>query len=486
MNSHSRSLIRSSLALRTSARNISTSSSSKPTGDISSVFPSLSGATSLPLPPRFADLKERLIRGHEREVTESWHRLLATLQHKRDELKTLGSRIVPEINFYDLGDVGKRTNFRDALHKTGVAVIRSVVSEKEALDWKELVQRYIKTNPSTKGFPTENPAVYELYWSPSQILARAHPNILRAQAFLMSHWRSADNSSLISTSNPLSYADRLRIRAQGDTKFALGPHIDGGSCERWEEDGYGRGAVYNAIMAGNWEEYDPWEASCRLPVKSDLYNGPGGCSMFRMFQAWLAMSEVEGGEGHLMVCPMIKEATAYFLLRPFFSAVDNWTLENPTSSLLQGAVPANCQEINPSLHPHLGLEETMFHIPRVRPGDYVAWHCDTIHAVDKVHRGASDSSVMYIPACPLTEANAEYLARQRETFAEGLPAPDFPSSSEGESQHRGRLTPEYVMKNISLEAQRAMGLVAFPAEAKGVLEQEREVMRSANEILGFT
>ncbi|KAL8634418.1 MAG: hypothetical protein Q9228_007987 [Teloschistes exilis] len=185
---------------------------------------------------------------------------------------------------------------------------------------------------------------------------------------------------------------------------------------------------------------------------------------------------------------MIKEATAYFLLRPFFSPgrLDNWTLENPTTSFLQGAVPANCQELNPSLHPHLGLEDTMVHIPRVRPGDYVAWHCDTIHAVDKVHGGASDSSVMYIPACPLTEANAEYLARQRETFAEGLPAPDFPSSSEGESQHRGRLTPEYVMENISLEAQRAMGLVAFPVEAKGVLQQERRVMTRANAILGFT
>ncbi len=26
---------------------------------------------------------------------------------------------------------------------------------------------------------------------------------------------------------------------------------------------------------------------------------------------------------------------------------------------------------------------------------------------------------MYIPACPLTETNAEYLVRQRETFLEG-------------------------------------------------------------------
>lgn len=49
-----------------------------------------------------------------------------------------------------------------------------------------------------------------------------------------------------------------------------------------------------------------------------------------------------------------------------------------------------------------------------------------IHAVDKIHAGTSDSSVLYIPCCPLTEANAEYLGRQREAFAEGRPAPDFP------------------------------------------------------------
>lgn len=91
---------------------------------------------------------------------------------------------------------------------------------------------------------------------------------------------------------------------------------------------------------------------------------------------------------------------------------------------------------------------------------------------------------MYIPACPLTEANAEYLARQRETFAEGTPAPDFPSG-EGESQHRGRLTPEYVMKHISGEAQQAMGLAAYDVEQKGVLERERAVLKKANDILGF-
>lgn len=86
------------------------------------------------------------------------------------------------------------------------------------------------------------------------------------------------------------YADRLRMRLPGDAKFALGPHVDGGSCERWEPDGYGKGNVYEAIWQGKWEEYDPWESSCRLPVVADKYQGVGACSMFRMFQGWLSMS----------------------------------------------------------------------------------------------------------------------------------------------------------------------------------------------------
>lgn len=139
-------LIRSAMTTATS-----TLPSSKPSGDISSVFPSLSGDASPPLPLRFVDLKKRLIHGHESHVEASWHRLLAALQHQRQEIQALGSRVIPEINFWDLSDVAKRTGFRDALHKRGVAVIRGVVTEKEALNWKELVERYIKTNPSTRG-----------------------------------------------------------------------------------------------------------------------------------------------------------------------------------------------------------------------------------------------------------------------------------------------------------------------------------------------
>ena len=54
------------------------------------------------------------------------------------------------------------------------------------------------------------------------------------------------------------------MRLPGDAKFALGPHVDGGSVERWDEKGYGLGKVYDSIWKGQWEDFDPWEASCRL------------------------------------------------------------------------------------------------------------------------------------------------------------------------------------------------------------------------------
>lgn len=210
----------------------------------------------------------------------------------------------------------------------------------------------------------------------------------------MSFWHSKDPSAALSTAHPTAYADRLRIRLPGDAKFALGPHVDGGSVERWEEGGYGIGKVYEAIWQGRWEDFDSWESSCRLPVKSDLYQGVGACSMFRMFQGWLSMSETGPREGTLLVNPLFKAATAYYMLRPFFEPRKtpgaaglgfleggNWKMEDSFSTLVQGATPGHGQELNDLLHPHLKLEQTMVHVPKVKPGDYVAWHCDSMFSI---------------------------------------------------------------------------------------------------------
>ncbi len=234
--------------------------------------------------------------------------------------------------------------------------------------------------------------MYELYWSGPQLKARSHPSLLRAQRHLMSSvWHTSAADARISLANPLTYADRLRIRQPGDASFALGPHMDGGSVERWEPGGYGLGGVYDRVLAGDWEGYDPWDASGRVAAVSNLYDGLGACSMFRMWQGWMSMSRAAPGEGTLLVNPLMHMATAYVLLRPFFRAVDpakegtalldeaNWAFTggDDMTSDLQGASPGHGQELTEELHPHLELARTMVHVPEIKPGDFVAWHCDS-------------------------------------------------------------------------------------------------------------
>ncbi|ORY15672.1 hypothetical protein BCR34DRAFT_477570 [Clohesyomyces aquaticus] len=479
----------------------------KRAGDISDAFVSLSGQQFTPLAPEYAALKTRLITGAENEVRESWDRLLRHLREEIPLIVELGSKVIPEIDFKDIDNAPE--HFGQELRKRGVAVVRGVVSEEQALQWKADLKDYIKQNPQTKAFPADRPQVFELYWSRAQLLARGNPNLLKSHRFLMSYWHSADPQAALSTKHPVSYADRLRMRLPGDAKFALGPHVDGGSVERWDECGYGLGGVYDSIWKGKWEEFDPWESSCRLPVISDLHQGVGSCSAFRMFQGWMSLSTTSAHEGTLLVNPLLAKATAYFLLRPFFSprrgvesgaqtaseaitnsseflASDNWVMDpiSKQSSWLHGATPGHGQELSHLLHPHLNLQQSMIHMPTVRPGDYVAWHCDTIHAVDKVHAGKSDSSVMYIPVCPLTEGNAKYLVRQREKFINGIPSPDF-GGGIGESEHKGRIRVEDMDGLVGVEGCRAMGLAEWDSDAEGLHFGERQALDRANKILGY-
>lgn len=108
------------------------------------------------------------------------------------------------------------------------------------------------------------------------------------------------------------------------------------------------------------------------------------------------MSHTSPLEGTLLVNPLLKLATSYFLLRPFFAPVrseagstaeesseylsaENWKLKSASEmdSVLHGASPGSSQEFTPALHPHLQLEHSMVHIPKIKPGDFVVWHCDS-------------------------------------------------------------------------------------------------------------
>ncbi|OIW26860.1 DUF1479-domain-containing protein [Coniochaeta ligniaria NRRL 30616] len=470
-------------------------------GDISDSFASLSGQEATPLPDRFRELKLSLSAGREGKITASWNRLLKVLKHENDIVAKTVPRIIPQVRFSHLDqDIA---SLKDEIKKRGAAVIRGVIPEDEARSYKFEIEEYVRQNPHTRGFPAHNPQVIELYWSAPQLRARTHPNLMAAQTALMTKlWHVSDPTAPISLRQPLSYADRLRIREPGDAHFALGPHQDGGSLERWEKEGYGAGGgVYNEVFSGDWEKYDPFEAAGRVGAVTNLYNGLGACSMFRMFQGWLAVSRSGPEQGTLLVNPLLKESTSYSLLRPFFRPVKelaelqgsredflderNWkfTAGEEMTSDIQGATPGHGQEFPEGLHPHLELDRTMVHVPDVRPGDFVVWHCDTMHAVDKKHNGTSDSSVLYIPVCPTTEESAKYVARQRATFLEGTPAPDFPGGI-GESQHVGRPTEEYVRRCATPVGLQSFGLDKLVA-ADGETQGGVEAIRKANLALGF-
>ena len=135
------------------SRQLTTAAPTRPEGDISSVFPSMSGVESPPLPPRFADQKRRLVKGHEDSLTQSWHRLLKSLQYELRLLQVAGSSVIPDISYTDITQRNdlKTAAFKDAVRKRGAGIIRGVVEEQKALDWKESVKAYIRENPSTKG-----------------------------------------------------------------------------------------------------------------------------------------------------------------------------------------------------------------------------------------------------------------------------------------------------------------------------------------------
>jgi hypothetical protein len=327
-----------------------------------------------------------------------------------------------------------------------------------------------------RAFPASSPAVYELYWSPAQVATRAHPNIVRAQTWLQGLWHSS-SSTPISTRNPLTYADRLRIRPPGDAGFALGPHVDGGSLERWEDPTYR--ANYSRILAGRWDSHDAYDATHRVAANMDLYNGAGAASMFRMWQGWLSLSHTAPGEGTLRLFPALKEATAYWILRPFIG--EDGRVDGGRAGF-EGAAMGAAQELSPGQHPGLRLEDAMVSVPTVAPGDFVAWHCDTIHSVDRVHAGPDDSSVFYIPATPLTPANAAALRMQKEAALTGAPPPDFPGAgveAVGEGAFVGRI-------DWNTAGTREMGMGARGWQlAEDMTEGEKQAVIAANEIIGW-
>ncbi|GJE99090.1 DUF1479 domain-containing protein [Phanerochaete sordida] len=483
------------------ARTRNTSTSAVPNknseGTIEEIFSSFH--ESPPFPDRFAHLKQEL---WTEGLVESWREVLKALEDATANVIARGSQSVPEVSYASLKS-GLSASEVEAVKSAGCTIVRGAVPEAEARDWDRLTREYIAANKSNiRGSPADSIVFYELYSSPAQILARTHAHVLSTHKALLTALFHARPDTLVSLHTPLSYFDRLRIRPPGPSRFALGPHMDGGGIERWEDVQYRR--VYAEILSGGagWRGYDAWDLSERVGANQDLYNAPNQCSILRPLQGWLSLSNTGPGEGTLKVLPFLKESTAYLMLRPFFRptaqaqraadaadgkvALDfaSWepALDSPE---FPGSVPAKAQVFSAKTHPHLRLDEgALVSVPRVNPGDQVFWHCDLVHAVETEHSGPNDAVVLYIPAVPFTVENAGYIRSQLLNFAKGLPAPDFPGGP-GEAGFIGQVAPADV---VMPEARKAFGLEEYTEEdvvaSKGeISEGEREALYQGNMII---
>ncbi len=182
-------------------------------GNVGDAFSSISQFTTV-LAPRYGTLKQDLVRGNEKAILDSWLRLLNRLETKTlPEIKELGSKIIPEVQYADIVANGEQLPASAAaeLRSRGLIIVRGLVDPQLALDWKQQTRDYVKANPSTTGFPKDDVQVFELYWSPGQVAARSHPNTRKVHRALNKIWSSQPEDRVI-LSETLTYADRIRIR----------------------------------------------------------------------------------------------------------------------------------------------------------------------------------------------------------------------------------------------------------------------------------
>lgn len=203
-------------------------------------------------------------------------------------------------------------------------------------------------------------------------------------------------------------------------------------------------------------------------------------------QGWLSLSHTGTGEGTLRLLPSLKASLSYLMLRPFF--VKGAEAFDDVSPMFPGGHPGKTQVLpTRDLHPDLQLDKSMVGMPPVKPGDYVFWHCDLLHEVDKFHPGKRDSSVVYNACTPVVPYNIDSLKSTKASFLQAEPPRDFAGyakslgSFEAENQHDDHGAR---LENIlSSEGKKAMGFEKFDVDELGITEGMRRVRQMANEML---
>ncbi|MGW7535403.1 YbiU family protein [Amycolatopsis sp. NPDC054798] len=336
--------------------------------------------------------------------------------------KARGEEIWPVLDYADIeaGRVSAEDLAR--LKRRGCLVVRGHFPREQALAWDAGIVDYVEGNrffehyrgPGDDFFGTvgSRPEIYPIYWSAAQMEARQSDRTARVQKFLNAQWKSeSDGVRWFDPSRDSLYPDRIRRRPPGADSGGLGTHLDPGTLDLWMTEAYQR--AFRHLFDGTVESYDPWDAAHR--TAGPQFEGSTMCSVFRTFQGWTALSDMDHDQGVLHTVP-IPEAMGYLMLRPLLADVP----ENDMCGVTVNQVfPASEKW-------HSLLLRASSGIPDVRAGDSVWWHCDLIHSVAPVENQRGWGNVMYIPAAPWCARNAAYAGSVREAFESGSSPADFP------------------------------------------------------------
>ena len=261
--------------------------------------------------------------------------------------------------------------------------------------------------------------IWGIYWSLPQVQARQHARMVATRRFLNSLWtHESEGASWFDPDHDIGYPDRVRRRRPGAAVPGLAPHSDSPSAGGW------RVAenldVFRHVLAGHPERYDPWDAAYRT---SNDGEAPVPATVFRTFQGWTALSEMQPSDGvlHLAAVP---SAAAYVLVK---GISDELGIEAEPAPAPRRARPDGL--VLPALRP----------IPAVEPGDTVWWHGDIFHSVAEASNDIRWGNVMYIGSSPRCARNERYAGTTLERFERGASPLDFPTE-DFEQEFRGRAT----------------------------------------------
>lgn len=324
-----------------------------------------------------------------------------------DAVAAEGPDAIPVVTFHELVAGGAR----DRIRRRGCVVVRGTFDRAEADAWNVELGRYLADNDFDAVFEARNPEaaatgsrIWGIYWSRPQVLARQHDRLDTVRRTLNSLWRhDADGVRWFDPDHDIGYPDRIRRRAPGVTARGLRPHIDSPSAGGWRVPE--NRAVFAEVLAGRPGAFDPFDAAHRTGAEVE---SPVGCSVFRTFQGWTALSETRPDDGGLSIVP-VPAAVAYLLVAGIAHDLDPAADPSPTRIgndplLAAGLVP----------------------IPTVHPGDTVWWHGDLVHSVADARNETRWSNVMYIGSSPRCPRNDAYATTMLDRFESGRSPADFP------------------------------------------------------------